>query len=126
MLFEVLERVARELPSCVLTSIVAADSGLSLACVAPNENDQAAAADAFHSNLYRVVQSALSELGDDSPIEDVVITGGRRVFVSRPLGDSGYFWHVATSSETTLGFTQAVMRKYQGEIQKGVEELVKI
>jgi len=124
MLFEVLDRVASELPGCQLTSIVSLESGLSLACVARDGNDHAAAADAYHSNLYRLVRNALAELGDVSPIDDVVIVGTRRVFVSRPLGTSGYFWHVSTSVETTLGFTQAVMRKYQGEVQKGIEDLL--
>lgn len=123
-LMDTLQRIATELPECQLTSVVDFESGLSLACVAPAGTDEAAGADAFHCNLYRLVRSALSELGDDDDVDDVVIHGARRTFVSRPLGDSGYFWHVATGADTTLGFTQAVMRKYQREVQQGIDELL--
>lgn len=124
MLFDVLQKVADELPGCELTSIVSLDSGLSLACVAPGRDDAAAGADAFHSELYRVIRNALSELGNDAPVDGVVVQGKQRVFVSRPVGGLGYFWHVATRAETTLGFTQAVMRKYQSDVESGLRELL--
>lgn len=123
MLFDVLKKMADELPGCELTSIVAFETGLSLACVSPNQ-DGAAAADAFHSELYRIANTAIGELGVDAPIDDVVVQGERRTFVSSPIGDSGYFWHVATRAGTTLGFTQALMRKYRDEIEQGVRELL--
>jgi predicted regulator of Ras-like GTPase activity (Roadblock/LC7/MglB family) len=123
MLFDVLRKMADELPGCELASVVSFDTGLSLACVSADQ-DGAAAADAFHGQLYRTAQRAVDELGAEGPIEDLVIEGDRRIFVSSPIGDSGYFWHVATSAGTTLGFTQALMRKYRDDVEKGVLELV--
>jgi predicted regulator of Ras-like GTPase activity (Roadblock/LC7/MglB family) len=123
MLFDVLRKMADELPGCELTSVVSLETGLSLACVSADQNG-AAAADAFHGEFYRVARGAMNEIGLDGPIEDVVIQGDRRVFVSTPIGDSGYFWHVATSAETTLGFTQALMRKYRDDIEAGVRDLL--
>lgn len=123
MLFDVLRKMADELPGCELTSVVAFDTGLSLACVSSSP-DGAAAADAFHSELYRVAGRAMTEIGIDAPIEDVVVQGDRHVYVSSPIGNTGYFWHVATGVETTLGFTQALMRKYRDDIEAGVKELI--
>lgn len=123
MLFEVLQNVANELPDCQLTSVVSLDSGLALASLSPGAAD-AAAADAFHSQLYKLVAQALREVGSGAPVDDVVVHGERNTFVSVPLGETGYFWHVVTASSTTLGFTQAVMRKYCDEIAAGTRSLV--
>ncbi len=123
-LFETLQRITNDLPGCQSNSVVSLETGLSLACVAPAGPDNAASADAFHCNLYRLVQDALEELGEDGSVDDVVVQGGKRTFVSRPLGDTGYFWHISTSIETTLGFTQAVMRKYEAEVREGIDELL--
>lgn len=124
MLFDVLQLVADELPGCELTSVVNLDSGLSLAAVTAGNSEDAAGADAFHSELYRLVQNAMGELGSQDTISDIVVQGKRRLYISTPLGKSGYFWHVATRADTTLGFTQAVMRKYREEVEAGVAALV--
>lgn len=122
-LITLLQTIADELPGCELTSVVSLDTGLSLAAATTADPNDAAAADAFHSELYRLTRNALAEAGAVSEIEDVVVQGGRRTFVSSPLGDSGYFWHVSTRSDTTLGFTQAVMRKYRDEVMRGISDL---
>ena len=123
-LMDLLETIADELPGCELTSVVSFDSGLSLASVSPASHDDAAAADAFHCELYRLLGKALTEAGSSSPIDDVVVRGAKRTFISTPLAQSGYFWHVCTKTETTLGFTQAVMRKYREDILAGIRGLI--
>ncbi len=90
----------------------------------PADRDVAAGADAFHSDLYRSAVGALEELGSTEPVQHVVVQGRATTFISCPLGDSGFFWHVVTDSRTTLGFTQAVMRKYREEIEAGTRSLV--
>lgn len=123
-LLELLDTVRNELPGCEITSVVDRESGLSLASSANVASHDAAAADAFESQLLRVLSHALEESLITDPIEDVVLQGKARTLVASPLGDSGYFWHICTASETTLGFTQAVMRKYHGEVLDGVVALV--
>ena len=123
-IFDLLQSVASELPGCLSTSIVAADSGLPLASIARGmDDDSAAASDAFHSNVYRNATTAIGELGAQQEIEGIVIEGVKATYLSIPLGDTGFFWHVATESGTTLGFTQAVMRKRRDEIRRGVQAL---
>lgn len=122
-LFELLKSTSDELPGFLSASIVSLDSGLPLATVANVDDDDAAAADAFHSDVYRTVLAALAELGAEQSVEGVVIEGDDSTCISLPLGDSGYFWHIVTQSRTTLGFTQAVMRKHKDAVAAGIHEL---
>lgn len=123
-LLDLLQRVVDELPGCELTSVVSLETGLSLAAVSAAAPNDAAAADAFGGELYRVVREALTESGIDGAVDDIVVQGRARTLVSTPLADTNYFWHISTRVETTLGFTQAVMRKYQAEVAEGVTALV--
>jgi len=121
-LFDLLRNVADELPGCVATSVVGKEDGLPLASVSHGHSEDAAAADAFHSDVYRMVERALGELGRDAPVEGIVLLGDEMTYVSLPVEDT-YFWHVVTKSDTTLGFTQALMRRYRGQIESGVADL---
>lgn len=120
--FDLLRRIADELPGCILTSVVSMDDGLPLATVTVADNEDAAAADAFHSDVYRTVGRALRELGVQSQVQGFVLQGEQTTYVSLPLG-SGFFWHIATRSDTTLGFTQALMRRHRDQISQSVSEL---
>ncbi|MFU8803802.1 MAG: hypothetical protein ACNA8W_08355, partial [Bradymonadaceae bacterium] len=122
-LFELLEDLTRELPGCRLTSVVSQETGLSLASVAGTDPLDAAGADAFHSDLYRITSHALAELDFSQSPQGFVLTGKESIFVSLPLEETGYFWHVATDRRTTVGFTQAIMRKHARRIQESVREL---
>ena len=126
MLFDRLRTVADELPGCRLTSIVSFETGLSLASVADGAEEEAAGADAFHNEMYRQIATALRELESSQAIENLVVQGRKAIFVSTPLGDSGYFWHVATDASTTLGYTQAVMRKWRDEIENSVDAFLAV
>lgn len=123
-LFDVLQRVADELPGCELTSVASLESGLSLASAAPGAERDVSAADAFGAQLYRLLADALDESGASGDVEDFVIQGRQRTCVAVRLEDSGYFWHVSTTADTMLGFTQAVIRKYQSQVTQGVRELL--
>ncbi len=122
-LFELLKGVSNELPGCLSTSIVGLEDGLPLASVSNSEDDAAAAADAFHSDLYGNAARALKEMGASKTVGGIVVHGGEATFVSLPLADTGFFWHVVTDVKTTLGFTQAVMRKFEDDVTAGVVEL---
>jgi predicted regulator of Ras-like GTPase activity (Roadblock/LC7/MglB family) len=124
-LMEILNAVSQEVPGCIMTSVVSHETGLPLASVSVSSvnPEDAAGADAFHSQLYRQIRAAVAELGTDQPVEAVVISADHATFVSWPLGDD-FFWHVVTSPETTLGFTRAIMRKVSGEVQEGVSDLL--
>lgn len=83
-----------------------------------------AGVDAYHGDLYHVVGRALSELGYEQSVQGLVLTGKHAIFVSLPLADTGFFWHVATERTTTVGFTQAVMRKHAESILAGLQDLL--
>ncbi len=123
-LFSVLEDLSAQLPGCKMASIVDLESGMQLACVTQADAAGAAGADAFQSELYRRVEQLVPSLGADGPLESVVLESGETTFVSEPIGGTGYFWHVATASKTTLGFTQAIMRKFRTRILESVTALV--
>lgn len=122
-LLEILDDVSNDVPGCILTSIVSLETGLPLASVSKIDSEDAAGADAFHSQLYRQIHVAVRELSGEQQIRAVVITADEATFVSWPIGND-YFWHVVTSPETTLGFTRAMMRKSFDEVVNGVEELI--
>lgn len=123
-LFSVLEDLSAQLPGCKLASIVDLESGMQLASVAPGNAAGAAGADAFQSELYRHLEELVPTLDCDGPLEAVVLESSETTFVSEPVGNTGYFWHVATDGSTTLGFTQAIMRKYRTRIADSVHALV--
>jgi len=123
-LVDLLNRVAEQLPGCKSTSIVSLHSGLALASVAPGDADAAAGADAFTSDLYRLTANAMQELGSQDSVDNIVIEGKQATFVSTPLGDGEHFWHVVTAHDTTLGFTQAVMRKHRDDIEQSISALL--
>ncbi len=123
-LFKVLEDLSAQLPGCKMASIVDLESGMQLACVAPKHATSAAGADAFQSELYRQLEELIPTLDCDGPLESIVLESSETTFVSEPVGHTGYFWHVATDQNTTLGFTQAIMRKYRSRIEESVKSLV--
>lgn len=122
-LFGVLEELAAQLPGCKMASIVDLNSGMQLASVAGELSAQAAGADAYQSELYRRIDDLVGVLGTDGAPEMVVMECEQSTFVSELIGQSGYFWHIATDVSTTLGFTQAIMRKFRGRIAESVLDL---
>ncbi|MEZ4460029.1 MAG: hypothetical protein R3E66_09925 [bacterium] len=71
----------------------------------------------------RATARALAEIGTGAEKADgIVILGDHHVFLSVPLDDM-FFWHVVTDSETTLGFTQAVVRKHRDAMRQEVRHL---
>lgn len=121
--FDVLNLLRSELPGFVSSSVVGMENGLQLACVSAIDADDSAAADAFHSDVYRTVAGALSEMGTGTErANGIVILSEHHVFLSVPLDDM-FFWHVVTQSETTLGFTQAVVRKHRDAMRHEVRSL---
>lgn len=123
-LFSDLEDLSAQLPGCKMASIVDLESGMQLACITDADAAGAAGADAFQSEMYRRVEQLVPTLGADGPLESVVLVSEQTTFVSEPIGHTGYFWHVATDTKTTLGFTQAIMRKYRTRILESVTALV--
>ena len=122
MLFESLHQFIRELPGCESTSVVSFESGLPL-CAVTSDGSEPSGAHAFHADLYRRIYGALSELQKDDSVDGVVIGSDCHQIVSQPIGKTGYFWHVVTHRTTTLGFVQAIMRKYGEGIENAVREV---
>lgn len=121
---EMLAELSDEVPGCRHTSVIDGRTGLALAAVSETDPLDAAGADAYHSDLYRLGRTALEEMPLSGPTEEVVITGGTNTFVSIPVEDTGYIWLVVTEQATTVGFIQALMRKHVGRVQESVRELV--
>lgn len=122
-LFSLLKEVREDLPGCKLASIVDFESGMELAAVSDFESHRTEGTDAFLSDLYRVMISAMPAFNLEGDVEAVVLDADETTFVSEPINGTDYFWHVATDHETTLGFVQAIMRKYRDRIEDGVREL---
>ena len=85
-----------------------------------------AGADAYHSDLYRLLGGVLRDLDSAQTPRGVVLTSREAVFISLPLPlpETGYLWHVVTDRKTTVGFTQAVMRKHASRIEDSIRGLL--
>lgn len=122
-LIKMLQEVRNDLPGCKLASIVDRESGMELAAVSEQKGRSTEGTDAFLSDLYRVMRSAMPAFNLEGEVEAVVLDADETTFVSEPISGTNYFWHVATDHATTLGFVQAIMRKYRDQIREGVSEL---
>ena len=107
-----------------MTSIVDVDSGMSLAAVHHSDVDTTDAADAYHGELYRLIHRSMDMLDSPQFVEQLVLVGEGAIFLSTPVPGTRYFWHVVTGVDTTVGFTQALMRKYHHNIEQSVTELM--
>lgn len=121
-LHEVLEQLAGDLPECLHTSVIDANTGLALLSISEIEARDAEAADAFHADLYRRGGDTAAELSGGRPRE-FVLRSQEATFVSTPVATTGYIWLVVTGPDTTVGFIQAMMRKHLARIEQGVLDL---
>jgi hypothetical protein len=111
-LFDFLGAIAADLPGCLSTSIVSLETGLALANVASIHSEDSAGSDAYLALVLQQSADLISSMQIDGPVTSVVVCGDQTTAVSVALGDAGYMWNVVTDSTTTLGFTQAVLRKH--------------
>lgn len=123
-LHNLLNELAGELPGCLHTSVVDTRTGLSLAASSRTDPMNAAGADAFHTDLYRLGRQAAHDLSRADEVEEMVLTSEEAVFLSTPVETTGYLWLVVTEPDSTVGFTQAMMRKHLGRIEASLRELV--
>ena len=125
-IFEILHRVAQDIPGCLHTSVVDLDSGMSLAAVSPGQDSlTAAGGDAYQSDMFRLIGQAAEGLKSSPVPESVVLIGERSIFISSPFPQTSFFWHVVTSIDTTIGFTQAIMRKYQQPLVESISSVLR-
>src|SRR6056297_1414419 len=110
-LFDMLQDFSGKVPGCLHTSVVEQETGLALASISESDPLDAAGADAYHSDLYRLTGLALEGTPLSQNVEGIVLSSEDATFVSVPVEDTGYLWLVVTRRETTVGFTQAIMRK---------------
>ena len=110
MLEKTLELISEELPGFISVSIVNLAQGLPL--VSRSTVDGNPGADAFHASLYGMLHRGLEEMGADQEINSIVIGSKQINFFSTQLGTTGYFIHLISEKNATLGFVHAVIRKY--------------
>ena len=123
-IFDLLQQISSSIPGCLLTSIVDVDSGMSLAAVHHPSLQATDAADAYHGELYRLIHRSMDMLDAPQFVEQLVLVGEGAIFLSSPIPKTRYFWHVVTGCDTTIGFTQALMRKHRADIEESVSQLV--
>ena len=85
-IFEILQQVTGSIPGCAFTSIVDASTGMSLASVPGPQQTEGSpeAADAYHSDLYRLVSRALEALESQQSLRGLVQIVTKRTR-NRPL-----------------------------------------
>ena len=123
-LHNLLEELAGQLPGCLHTSIIDAQTGLSLAASSETEPMNAAGTDAFHTDLYRLGRQVAGQVSEEGEVEEMVLSSHRAVFVSTPVKGNGFLWLVVTEPDATVGFTQAMMRKHVARVEESLGELV--
>lgn len=123
-LYELLTEITTELPGWLHTSVVDRETGMSLASLSQGDPLEAAGADAFHSDLYRMTTALLEGLPLGEQADSMVLSSQRATFVSVPMAEMNYLWLVVTERRMTVGFTQALMRKHQARIEESVRALL--
>lgn len=112
-LLDVLRTFAQEVPDFLTTSIVSRQDGTSIGSISVSPEIDPEAADAYFADMLNKNDVALGALGVQDHTEDVLTTTRNACFVTRVLGRSPYFWHVATGRGGSIGLTRALMRKYE-------------
>ncbi|MBH24779.1 MAG: hypothetical protein CMH57_10070 [Myxococcales bacterium] len=115
-ILEVLEAFAQEVPGFLTCSVVSLLDGTNIGSVGVVENFDPAAADAYFSEVLKKNTAALDSLGLQADTEDVLLTTRSAFFLARALPETPYFWNVITTRRGSLGFTRALMRKYEARI----------
>ncbi len=123
-LHKLLEELAGELPGCFHTSVIDARTGLSLASNSQGDPINAAGTDAFHTDLYRLGREAAGQLSKAKDVQEMVLTSREAVYLSTPVEETGFLWLVVTEPDSTVGFTQAMMRKHLGRVHESLQALV--
>ena len=125
LLHNLLRQSSAQIPNCVMNSIVDATSGMALVSASLGTDPHVgASADAYHTELYRLVTRSMDMLDASQQARGIVLTGPSLIFYSLPFPGSPYFWHVVTSTDTMTGFTQAVMRKFQAPLWESMSQLL--
>ncbi len=122
-LHEILMELSGSLPGCLHSSVIDRETGLSLTTISSGDPLDGAGADAYHNDLYRLTEVALSggELGGP---EGMVLTSAEARYVSIPLEGTNFLWLLVTRRETTVGFTQAIMRKHGPRVTESLKALL--
>ncbi len=123
-LHEMLKQLAGQLPGCLHTSIIDGETGMALASASEADELDAAGADAFHTDLYRLGRQAVDALPATDDVEQIVITSDKATCVSLPVQKTGYLWLVIAHRDATVGFIQALMRKHVGRIEDSLQALL--
>ena len=121
-IFDLIGELSARIPDCVVVSVVDARDGMSLAAVSPTGAD-ATGADAYQAELYRLIERAMEMLDRGRDLESIVLLSGELACLSAPIESEPYFWFVVTERATTVGFTQALMRKYSPRVAASVRAL---
>lgn len=123
-LHEMLEEISGKMPGCLHTSVIDSATGLALAACSDSDPLDGAGADAFHSDLYRLSEAVIEGIPTAGEPRELVLTSKEATFVSVPVEETGYMWLVVAGRDTTVGFIQALMRKYVARIEEGLQALV--
>lgn len=123
-LHELLQELSDQVPGCRHTSVIDSRTGLALAAESDTDPLDAAGADAFHSDLYRLSAAVLEGTPLAGQTEEVVLDSEDATFVSAPIGETGYLWLVVTERATTVGFVQALMRKYSSRLEELIQPFI--
>lgn len=115
-LLDVLQAFSADVPDFLASSVVSRDDGTALASVTASPRVEVMGADAWLAEVFIRHEAALNALRVNDATEDVFITTRRALLIARPLPDTPWFWHVVTGTQTSLGLTRAIMRKFEPNV----------
>lgn len=123
-LHELLTDLTTALPGCLHSSVIDRETGLSLTSISSGDPLDGAGADAFQNDLYRLTDLLVQGAGLSGEIDGMVLTSNQARFVSVPVPETTFLWLVVTRRETTVGFTQAIMRKHAPRVGESLSALL--
>lgn len=112
-LIEVLNEVAAAVPGFLSCSVTCRADGTSIGSVCTNRDLDMDAIDAYFTRMLSKNDKALASLGFGDQTQGIMTSTETALFVTRLLGDTPYFWTVATDRAGNMGLSRELMRTFE-------------
>jgi hypothetical protein len=116
-LIEVLNEVAAAVPGFLSCSVTNRADGTNIGSVTSNSELDMDAVDAYFTHMLVKNDAALTSLGFSDVTEGIMTSTETALFVTRLLGDTPYFWTIATDRGGNLGLSRELMRKFEPAVR---------
>ena len=113
------EELRQNVPGYIAVAVTEIKSGISYYSNAVNPDFDPELASAFNLEVVKAKLNAISALGLNETIDDIMITLSSQIHIIDVADNNEYFIYLAVdSTKANLGMTKALLNKYKKEITK--------